>query len=939
MNGLALATLYGVTLMGGLWPFGGGDDEADPRGTIGKLEEREIELNTEVVVPGGAATAREQYRQFLEISKGNPAMQLEATRRLGDLNLIAGQDEEIDVSSESAAAYYAEAVQLYTALLESNPGYADTDKILYQLARAYETIGEPETALTTLNRLVTEFPDSPYFDEGQFRRGEILFVAKDYPAAEPAYAAVVAYGAESPFYEQSMYKHGWTLFKRGRHEESLDSFIDLLDARLGGADVVDAGVAMEGMRRPERELLDDTFRVLAISFSYLDGYRSLDEIMNRRTDPAYEYLLYQGLGDLYLDKERYQDAAETFGAFVTRAPTDDHGPALQERVIDAYTLGKFPSLVLDAKRDYVQSYGLETVFWTGREVADWTPVVDQLKLHLTDLASFDHAKAQAEDDLPSYERAAEWYRRFIAYFPSDPDSGQRNFLLAQILFELERYGEASAEYLRTAYDYGVHDNAADAGYAAILAARRHEDSLTGEALVAWRANSAANALQFAQTFPEHEQAAPVLSNAAEEFFRSGNLKRAIEVAGLVVTLQPPAPMELERTAWTVIAHANFDIEEYAAAERAYGRLLMLPLEDEAERQEFKERVAASIYRQAEQAQGAGNVDVAVAEFLRVAATQPGSGFAANAVFDAGALLISNQRWGEAVDVLERFRADFPAHEFNDDVTQKLAFAYKSTGQGGRAAAEYERIARLEGADPELHREALWQAVDLYASQGATADQRRIYTEIVERFPAPFAESLEARQNLAELAKEANDWADRQRWLNSIVAADAGAGASRTARSQTLAASAKLELAAPARDAFLAVKLTIPLKQSLKLKKERMEVALAAYGQAADYGIESVTTAATFEIADLYYGLSKDLINSERPAELGDAELEQYEILLEEQAYPFEEQAIEILQSNTLRARDGVYDEWVRKSFARLAELMPARYAKSERSENIVAALD
>ena len=36
----------------------------------------------------------------------------------------------------------------------------------------------------------------------------------------------------------------------------------------------------------------------------------------------------------------------------------------------------------------------------------------------------------------------------IAYFPEDPDSGQRNFLLAQILFELERYDEASAEYLR-----------------------------------------------------------------------------------------------------------------------------------------------------------------------------------------------------------------------------------------------------------------------------------------------------------------------------------------------------------------------------------------------------------------------------------------------------------------------------------------------------------
>ncbi len=172
-----------------------------------------------------------------------------------------------------------------------------------------------------------------------------------------------------------------------------------------------------------------------------------------------------------------------------------------------------------------------------------------------------------------------------------------------------------------------------------------------------------------------------------------------------------------------------------------------------------------------------------------------------------------------------------------------------------------------------------------------------------------------------------------------MAEDAAAGAARSARSQTLAAQARLELAAPKRDAFLAVKLTIPLKETLALKKQRMEAALEAYGQAADYGIASVTTAATYEIADLYYRLSQDLLNSERPAELNAQELDQYEILLEEQAFPFEEQAIDIFQSNAARARDGIYDEWVRGSFARLAELLPARYAKTERSESIVAALD
>ena len=79
--------------------------------------------------------------------------------------------------------------------------------------------------------------------------------------------------------------------------------------------------------------------------------------------------------------------------------------------------------------------------------------------------------------------------------------------------------------------------------------------------------------------------------------------------------------------------------------------------------------------------------------------------------------------------------------------------------------------------------------------------------------------------------------------------------------------------------------------------------------------------------------------SERPKGLNDEELEQYDILLEEQAFPFEEQAIDILLSNAERTQNGIYDEWIRKSFARLADLVPARFAKSERSERLVATID
>jgi tetratricopeptide (TPR) repeat protein len=83
------------------------------------------------------------------------------------------------------------------------------------------------------------------------------------------------------------------------------------------------------------------------------------------------------------------------------------------------------------------------------------------------------------------------------------------------------------------------------------------------------------------------------------------------------------------------------------------------------------------------------------------------------------------------------------------------------------------------------------------------------------------------------------------------------------------------------------------------------------------------------MADLYRDLGAALLASERPPGLSAEELEQYDLLLEEQAYPFEEKAIGIHEANARRAADGIYDQWVRRSYAALAEMKPARYDRTE----------
>jgi len=914
-------------------------DDKQPE-TIKSLEKRSVEVRPGKVILNSTDLARDNYREFLDLVSDDPALSAEAMRRLGDLELEATEAEQLAENIETLErSSYDNAVELYQRLLEAYPDYRRNDTVLYQLARAYEIGGRNDEALEVLDELVDKYPATPLIDEVQFRRGEMLFLRKDYNRAEQAYQAVVAYGDGSRFYEQSLYKLGWSQFKLAWHEDSLEPFFKLLDRKIGGIELHEGEDRLQALSRADQELVEDTFRVLSLSFSYMSGAESIDKFFAARGQPDYAWVIYMNLGDLYLDKERFVDAAETYESFVNQDPYHPKAPLLQVEVIEAYKRGGFPSLVLEGKKGFVERYGMDGPFWVRNPREQNTAVAAHLKANLTDLAKYYHAEAQHGGKRSDYQEAARWYRKYLAYFPGEPDTANTNFLLAEILFESQDYDEAKTEYERTAYAYPMHEKSAEAGYAALLAYREHEKSLEGDAKKAWHQQYLDSGLRFADTYPEHPESGAVLTTVAEDLFAQNQFDLAIAVAQAVIGKQPPVDPGLSRTAWTVVAHSQFDLQNYAEAERAYYSLrAVTPPDDTQAAQEIKDRIASSIYKQGEQARDAGDMETAVAHFTRLGQAVPDSKIRATAEYDAAAALINMAAWDRAAGMLEQYRRNYPDSEYADDITQKLAVTYMETGRGAQAAAEFERIAMADGSSDDVRREALWKAAELYKSGNNAGNEKRVLENIVARYPNPLSESIEARYRLLEIAEAGGDSGEVTARLEDLVDADARAGAQRSDRTRFLAAKASIELAEPVRKRFEVVKLTQPLNESMKLKRALMEDVIAAYSGAADYGVAEVTTESTFRLAQVYESFGKDLMASERPADLDAAALEEYELLLEEQVFPFEEKAIDLYKANTDRAPDGVWDEWVEKSFNRLAGLLPARYAKTERGEDVVTAL-
>ena len=176
-------------------------------------------------------------------------------------------------------------------------------------------------------------------------------------------------------------------------------------------------------------------------------------------------------------------------------------------------------------------------------------------------------------------------------------------------------------------------------------------------------------------------------------------------------------------------------------------------------------------------------------------------------------------------------------------------------------------------------------------------------------------------------------------LQEIVAADASAGGDRSDRTKYLAGRSGLVLAERVYAEFSRVKLVQPFEQSLATKRERMDSAIDAFEALIDYEVAEITAAATFYMAEVYWGFNRSLLESERPTGLDAAEAAEYDDAIEEEAYPFEEQAIEVHEKNRELIVAGVYNDWTKKSLEKLTLLVPGRYAKQEQSSGFLPAID
>ncbi|MES2824289.1 MAG: tetratricopeptide repeat protein [Pseudomonadota bacterium] len=885
---------------------------------------------------------RAEYKEIIDLFEDKQVKE-QIERRIADVYMMEGVYDEN--KSKQKQSYYVDAIKAYRNILEKYPNSPDNAEVLYQLAKAYDMEGNQDEALKMLSALTERHPAYANIAEAHFRAGDIYFNKSAYAKAEQSYLAVTQLD-KSKLAINAHYMLGWAYYKQAQYNNSLNAYAFVLDQLLANQ------ASLEVLGKAEKPLAKDTLHSATLALDRMGGAEAIatfPSIANKN----YVWMIYESIGEYYLEKELYEDSANAFRLFVNNYKNSSNAPLLHGKLIEAYNKGGFPRQVLTEKEAYVNAYGMRSSY-EGNRGGMSADVSKSIKVYLDELARHYYGLGQATQNeiadvndvknkdkvatnsvlaIASFEKAAGFYQQYVETFPNDERIDEVFFLKAEALFLAQRYTDAVLDYERVAYQpkgKSAEKYAANSGYAAIISYQKHIATLTVESqeIKKWQAKAVESMLMFAKKFDTDTRAPTVLTNAADYLFGLNQYKRALEVSGNLIANNPQLDKTLKKTAYGIMAHSYFKLGDYQNAETSYLNQRELVDKSTEEYKQVSERLATSIYKKTEAIVEKGEKESAIEQLLKIKTLTPDSSVRVAAQFDAATMLLDLKQWGRAIVELKELIALFPKHELTVMFPRKLAFAYEKNENWDLAAVSYLGLNKSD-PDAEVRREGLFIAATMF-------EKIKNYTAAIEHFKSydasyakPFSTQMEARYHLVLIYEKLSDITNQLSWQKGLIDGDQNAGDQRTDRSRWLAAWANIKNGDYYADQFAANKLYLPLVKSLPAKNKVLENSIKQYQLAADYGILEFVTMSSYKIARLYQQFSKELRESQKPVNLSPDDQKMYAEIIEEQAAPFDKLAIELHQANIDRAWQGNFNEWIDKSFIEMKLLNPARYNKTE----------
>lgn len=763
------------------------------------------------------------------------------------------------------------------------------DAIRYALGIALYEQGDMNEAVKVFEDLLSNYPESEYSTEVSFRLGEFYFETGQYGDALEKYRRILE-KPRSPFYEKALYKMGWIYIKLDSFDLAVDMFMAVVDRRWDGKPT-EGGQTEEPISCIVLSL--DNFKNTEKAIAYLEskGVR------------GYAPFVLLRLGERLTEETRYAEAALAYRYFTDRFPDDPLCPFVYEKLAGLLDRSGSEDESLKTRWAIAHMYNPLTA-WYKKNYPDGSEKLDGLlSATLVSVAGKYHSLGRSGAVPDGLDKAVEGYRLFLASYPNAPDAKEMNLLLADALFDSKRYADAAVEYEHAAKLYRQGPEFRDMVYDAFLS---HEMVFQKEK-TAETARAADRLLEaYRDAVLKDQKLAGAQMRLSSMYAETGDYERARAV--LVPLMEGKGSAEADR----MTAELHIKENDFRSAEEVYSRLA-----ERSKAPESIERLAQVRYMLAEASLKDGRLKEAAGKFSSAFSTMPGSPTGEASLIKLGYINMRQRDYGGLDSTIDLLSKTYPAS----------AMANSFIVEAGRwievlkplAAGAYFEKASVNAASGDA-RTLVAAAVDIYEKNGEYGRAEEALKGYLSGGRHNGGDEPEIRLMIAGAQMKAG--------RKEAAAALAGLVSQRGRIDDGVVARATLMLTNSRAREYLDLKLTQPFEETFDKKTRHLNNFLREYSEAAKFKAPELLPEIYFRMGALFENFRDSIVRSERPGGLTKEQMDEYGFLLEEKAYPYDEQAVKVYErcADAVR-RHSLHDEWSDRCFARLADIRPALYKR------------
>lgn len=369
--------------------------------------------------------------------------------------------EEPRIDDRRSAGYRQEALQLYQEILERHPAYARTDEVLFVVGYNLAESGRKQEAVRRYQELIDRHPRSRFVPDAWVQMGEQSFANNDLAHARAAYEKAAAYRLPK-LYPFAIYKLAWCDYNAGDHRAAIARFQEVVsyaDAQAGSQGASD-----------RVQLRNEALRDIILSYARLDAIDEAAAYLKAKGGERAIELLNR-LAATCFDSGKFEAAIRVYRMLQADDPRNLRAPSWQQRILLANDkLNRRDQVVSEIHR-LVAEYGPRGA-WAQANAGQKGALAeadDLAESALRELVQDYHHEAIKTKSAATYRLARDIYRQYLETFPRSEAAYSMRFFYAEILYSLEQWDDAAAQYEQVAGADPRGMYAQKAAYDAILA--------------------------------------------------------------------------------------------------------------------------------------------------------------------------------------------------------------------------------------------------------------------------------------------------------------------------------------------------------------------------------------------------------------------------------------------------------------------------------------